>query len=128
MATQGQRYDHPNCTVRREYQSGNLTGIASTTMHKVLFFQAAKLKQVHSLVVTAGTDAAAGVDIYVGTTSVGAITHGTAAASTFQQSAILNSTIPAQGHVDIRGKAGSATMVNSYTLEFEVTPDAVNTV
>lgn len=123
----GTRYDHPNCVVRREKTANNVTGIASTTFQKILFFQKAKLKAVHSLVVTAGTNAAAGVDIYVGTTSVGAITHGTDAANSFNTSGELNIEIAAQSYVDLRGKANSATMVNSYVIEYEVLPEAVQT-
>lgn len=128
MATRGVRYDHPTHQVRQEKVVTNVTGIASATMFKVPFFQAAKLKAVHSLVVTAGTNAAAGVDIYVGTTSVGAITHGTDAALTFETSGALDVVIPAQGYVDIRGKATSATMVNSYVIEYHTTHDGVFTV
>lgn len=128
MATKGQRYDSPNCLVRREIHVNNLTGIASTTMQKILFFQKTRIKAVHALVVTAGTNASAGVDIYNGTTSVGAITHGTNTAGSVTTSDVINSDISANGFLDIRGKANSATMVNSYTIECEVLPDAEHTV
>jgi hypothetical protein len=121
------RYDHPNCIVRREARANNVTGVASTTFQKFMFFQKAKLKAVHSLVVTAGTNDAAGVDIYVGTTSIGAITHGTDAALSVNTSGLLDVEIPANSFVDLRGKANSATMVNSYVAEYEVLPDAEQT-
>jgi len=120
-------YDHPNCTVRREVFVNNLTGIASTTMQKLAMFQSFKLKAVHSLVVTAGTNTAAGVDIYIGTTSVGAITHGTDTAGSRHTSGAINSTGTGTDLINIVGKANSATMVNSYCLELEILPDAVFT-
>lgn len=123
----GTRYDHPNCTVRRERNMDNRTGVASATFAKTLFYQKAVLKAVHSVVVTAGTNTAAGYDIYVGTTSVGAVTTGTDAAGTVHTSGALNSAIAANTIVDLRGKANSATMVNSFVLEYEVEPDAVQT-
>lgn len=120
-------YAHPNCTVRREIHVNNITGIASATFQKIMLFQKAKLKRVKSLVVTAGTDTAAGVDIYNGTTSVGAITHGTDAANSVNDSGVLDVTVDQNSFIDLRGKANSATMVNSYVLELEVLPDATFT-
>ena len=120
-------YDHPNCIVRREDRLNNLTGIASTTMTKFLFYQTVKVKRIKSLVVTAGTNDVAGVDIYNGTTSVGAITHGTDAALSINDSGLLDITVAANSFIDLRGKATSATMVNSYMIEYEVLPSAVFT-
>ena len=128
MATQSTRYDHPNCVVRREEKVNNLLGLASTSMQKVLFFQKTRIKAVHGLVVVAGTNAAAGVTISNGTTSVGGITHGTATALTGQTSGVHDTDIEAGGYLDITGLANSATMVNSYSIECEVLPDAVHTV
>lgn len=121
------RYDHPNCVVRREERINNLTGVASTTMQKVMFYQKCRIKRVKSLVVTAGTNAAAGVTINNGTTSIGTIVHGTDAALAVNDSGSLDSTIEANGYLDITGLANSATMVNSYVIEYEVLPDAVHT-
>lgn len=128
MATRGVRYDHPNNLIRREIHVNNVTGAASASMAKVRTFQAGKLKAVHSLVITAGTNAAAGVDIYSGTTSVGAITHGTDTAGTQHTSGVIDATLAANSYLEIKGKANSATMVNSYCVEYEVTPNAVQTV
>lgn len=127
MSTSGQRYDHPNCTVRREVHVNNLLGIASTAMQRILFFQKTRIKAVHSLVITAGTNDVAGVDLLNGTTSVGAITHGTDTAGSINTSGVVDSDIAANGYLEIKGKATSATMVNSYTIECEVLPDAVKT-
>jgi len=125
--TRSVAYDHPNCIVRREDKINNVTGVASATFQKIMFYQKAKLKAVHSLVITAGTNAAAGVDVYVGTTSVGALVHGTDTAGATNTSGVIDAEIPANSFVDLRGKATSATMVNSYVLEYEVLPDAVHT-
>lgn len=117
-------YDSPNYVVRQEERINNLTGIASTMMARAQFFQKARLKKVHALAIVAGTNDSAGVDILVGTTSVGAITIGTTAAGATYSSSALNAEIPALGYVEIKGKANSATMVDSYVLEYEVLPDA----
>jgi len=116
-------YDSVNPSVTRETHANNLTGIASTAFQRILFFQKAKLKGVKSLVVTAGTNAAAGVDILIGTSSVGAITHGTDTAGTVNSSGDINSDIAAGSYVELKGKATSATMVNSYTIVYEVYHD-----
>lgn len=118
-------YDSPNNTVRREAQFSKVTGIASTNIIRMLCFQKTRIKKVHALCMTAGTDAAAGVDILNGTTSVGAITFGTDTAGTTYSSGALDSTITALSYLEIKGKAGSATMVHSYAVEYEVLPDSV---
>jgi hypothetical protein len=118
-------YDAPEFVTRFERSLGNLTGIASTSMHKSLFFQKAKLKKIHALCITAGTNAAAGVDIYVGTTSVGALTFGTDTAGSTYSSAALDTDIPALGYIELKGKATSATMVHAYLAEYDIYHDAV---
>jgi hypothetical protein len=120
-------YDDPNAVLRREIQTGNITGIASTTIGKFLFFQKTQVKQVKALVVVAGTDAAAGVDIYNGTTSIGAIVVGTNTAGTIVNSGTLDAEIAASSFLDIRGKAGSATMILAFCIEHQVRQDAVRT-
>lgn len=118
-------YDTPNALIRQESRINNLTGIASTSMTKSLFFQKTKLKKVHAICITAGTNGSAGVDIYVGTTSVGALTFGTDTAGSTYSSAALNVDVPALGFVELKGKANSATMVHSYVFEHQVYYDAV---
>ena len=120
-------YDHPNNTVRREERVNNLLGLASTSMQKIMFFQKVRIKRVKSMVVTAGTNDVAGVTINNGTDSIGTIVHGTAAALTVQDSGLLDSTIEANGYLDLTGVATSATMVNSYVIEFHNLPDAIFT-
>jgi hypothetical protein len=117
------RYDHPTCATVQQLTCNNVTGIASTTFQKILFHQKVKVLGIRSLVVTAGTNNAAGVDIYNGTTSVGSITHGTDAALSVNSSGDLNVTVDAGSFIDLRGKATSATMVNSYAIMYQVLPD-----
>jgi len=122
----GTRYDHANAVVRRETVIPQRTGIASATHTKFRTFQKMKLIAVHDIVTTAGTNTAAGDDIYVGTTSVGALTQGTDAANSLH-SVTLNQDVDASSYIDIRGKANSATKVVSYTFEWQVYPEAVQT-
>lgn len=117
-------YDDANSSTRREVSLPNVVGVASATMVRHLQFQKARLKKVHALVNVAGTNAAAGVDIFIGTTSVGAVTVGTNTAGSTASSALIDSDIPALGMVEIKGKANSATMNVSLILEEQVLPDA----
>lgn len=117
-------YDHPNNVVRREVITGHITGAAGASMQKFQFFQAAKLRKVHAQVVTAGTNAAAAVDVYVGTVSVGSLAFGTNTAGTILHTAALNTTIPQNGYVELKGIANSATLVGAFNLEYDVTHDS----
>lgn len=120
-------YDDPNATIRREINLPSQTGVASALITKIKVFQAARLKKVHSQVVVAGTNAVAGYDIYVGTTSVGAVTHGTNTAGTDADSGTLNASVPAGSVIELRGKATSATLAFAPCLELEVLHDSVKT-
>jgi hypothetical protein len=117
-------YDSPNATIRRELQTGHITGAAGASMQKFHFFQKARLKKVHAIVVTAGTNANAAVDVYVGTASVGSLAFGTNVADTVLHSAALDTEIPANGMVELKGAANSATLVGSFNIEYEVLHDA----
>lgn len=118
-------YDNANAEVRRELCQAGIAGAASAAMAKFLIFQKSKLKKVHALVTTAGTNAAAGFDVYVGTTSVGAVVFGTEVAGTVVRSALLDAAVPASSLIELRGLANSATAVVSVVLEYEVEHDAV---
>lgn len=117
-------YDDPSATITREIHTGTLTGVASAAITKYKLFQKATLKKVHTTIDTAGTNAAAGFDIYVGTTSVGAVTLGTNTAGTEVASSTLNAAVPAGGVIELRGKANSATMKFTASLEYDVAHDA----
>lgn len=121
-------YAEPNANVTREHHVNNLTGVASASMVKMLNFQKCRLRGVVSEVITSGTNAAAGVDIFVGTNSVGSITHGTAAAGVNQNSGTLNAFVPSGEPIELRGKANSATMVNSYVFIRDVFHDDAATI
>lgn len=118
-------YDSPNASVRREINQAGIAGAAAAAMAKFHIFQKTVLKKVHWLVTTAGTNATAGFDVYVGTSSVGTVVFGTNTAGVVVRSALLNAEVPADSVIELRGKADSATAVGSVTLEHEVSPDAV---
>lgn len=117
-------YDAPGAQVRQEIFSPNLAGASSASLQKFLMFQATRLKAVHALIVTAGTNAAAGFDVYVGTSSVGAVTCGTNTAGVVVDSGLINAAVPAKGVVEIKGKATSDTLVASLTIEHQPNWDA----
>jgi hypothetical protein len=119
-------YDDANTGIAREHKTGNLAGAASASMLQLHYFQKARIKQVRGRVVTAGTNAAAGIDIFNGTTSVGAITFGTNTAGSVGTSGAINSDILADGLLEIKGKANSATLVVTLSIEERVLPEAVN--
>lgn len=119
-------YDDPNSSVAREHRVANLLGVASASILQLHYYQKTRIKQIRGRVVTAGTNAAAGIDIFNGTTSVGAITFGTNTAGVVAASGALNTDIPADGLLELKGKANSATMVVSLVVEERVLQDAVN--
>lgn len=119
-------YDDANTGVARETRTGNVTGAASASMAQYHYFQKTRVKQIRARVVVAGTNAAAGIDIFNGTTSVGAITLGTNTAGFVGSSGALNADIVGDGLLEIKGKANSATLVVSMSIEERVLPDAVN--
>ena len=117
------RYDSPDRAMR-ELTQNNVTGAASATMTKFHTYAKSRLKRVSALIATAGTNATAGVDIFVGTTSVGAITVGTNTAGVTADSGALDVEVPAAGMIEIKGKANSATMVLSLSCVLQPAGDA----
>lgn len=112
-------YDSPNHTTRREANFITVAG-ATTEGAKFMRFQALKLKAVHFSVVTAGTDAAHGYNIFNGTTSIAAVVLGTGAAGSVVHSATLNATIPTMGQVSVKSLAdvvGVADVVYEYDID-----------
>lgn len=112
--------------IRREINAPNLSIVSSTSAAKFHMFQKARLKAVHALVVTAGTNAAAGLDIYIGTASVGALTYGTSTAGVVKDTALIDAVIAASSYVELKGKATSEAVV-SVAIEYQVDSDAVST-
>lgn len=125
MAKTLHSYDHPNAQIVRHLVVGPLLGTATTIMARFTMPQQIELIAVHSRVQVAGTNAAAGVDIYNGTTSVASITHGTDAAGTAHSAVTIGATVAEDEEVRITGLATSATMVNTYTIQYRVLPGAV---
>ena len=119
-------YDSAAYGMRREESTPNLSIVSSASAAKFLMFQKTRLKAVHALVVSAGTDTAAGVDIYVGTASVGALTYGTSAAGVVKDTTLLNAAVAAGSYIELKGKATSEAVI-SVVLEHQVDPDAVVT-
>lgn len=118
-------YDSPNAEVRRETTQRGVASAASAGFAKFFFFQRTKIKKVHWGVETAGTNAAAGATVLIGTDSVGSITFGTGAAGSMVSSGAINQIVPAGGFVQLTGLADSATAVGCVVIEHEVEPDAV---
>ncbi len=115
-------YDSPNHTIRRETSHLTVAG-ATTESARMISFQRMRLKKVHAHVVTAGTATTHALNIYHGTTSIGAIAIGTATALSTFSSAALNRTVESLERVAVRTGADAAGVcVVSY--EFEVLPDA----
>ena len=116
-------YDSPNYQTRRE-QSHLMVAGATTESARMINFQRLRLKKVHAHVVTAGTATTHAINIYHGTTSIGAIAISTATAlSTFSSSA-LNRTVEALDRLAVRTGA-DATGVCMVAYEFELLPDGV---
>ena len=115
-------YDSPNAMVKREINISNLAITSSASKAKYIIFQKSRLIAVHCLVGTAGTNASAGIDIYVGTDSVGALTYGTNMAGVVVDAAI-SAAIPADSYIEIKGKASSEATV-SLAIEYQATGDA----
>jgi len=118
-------YDSPDYLIRREQSMAPTTAGATTEGAKFRSFQAMKLKKVHAAVITAGTHADHGYDVYVnGTTSVGTISLGTAAAKALASSALLDLNVATMDQVSVKSLA-DVVGVAQIVYEFEVRPDAV---
>jgi hypothetical protein len=103
-------YSDPDFQTVREYAGVVAGGAATTAYAKFRSFAATKLLRVNAHVTTAGTHAAHGFDVYVGTSSVGTILLGTSTAGVDAE-VTLNTDVPAKGDIfvkslaDIVGKA-----------------------
>lgn len=118
-------YLHPTHSVRRE-QFGTTSAGATTESCKFRAFLKMRLKKVHVAVVTAGTNAGHGYDIYHGTTSIGTIALGTAAANTVGHSALLDELVESMEQVSVKSLV-DATGVAHVVYEFQSTADAAET-
>jgi len=119
-------YSDPNAAVRREADRITVAG-ATTEGAKFRMFQKFKLKAVHAAVITAGTNAGHGFDVYHGTTSIGTIALGTNVAGVTASSATLNREVASLEQVSVKSLV-DATGVAHIVYEYEVQPEAVQTV
>jgi hypothetical protein len=122
-------YSDPNYQVRREHIATTVAG-ATTEGCKFRSFQKMRLKNVHVAVVTAGTAAGHGLDLYRGTTSVGTISLGTNTAgytaSMDTAGAGLDLTYASMEQASVKSLV-DATGVAQVVYEYEVLPDASQT-
>ncbi len=114
-------YDDGNHAIQT-INPGHLTGAASASMQKFHMWRSTILKRVTAMVVTAGTNASAAVDVYVGTTSVASLVFGTSTAGSVIDSGAIDVDIPAQGYIELKGIANSATLVGAFQIQHQLDP------
>lgn len=119
-------YDAPNYAVRREHCCPPTTAGATTKGSKFAQFQAFRLKRAHARVMTAGTNAGHGYDIYVGTTSVGTISLGTSGTNVTASSGTLTNTVTSLQEVSANSLV-DATGVAQIIYEYEMLHDGTMT-
>ncbi len=117
-----QRYDHPNCIVRREHSALAAAG-ASGTNAELMQYQKFRVNAAHFKVVVAGTAAGHGYTIRNGTTSIGTVSLGTNTAGV-TTSVSLGSTIDSFEVLNALSGA-DATGTAQISWEYEVLPDAL---
>jgi hypothetical protein len=129
MATKSMSYDHPAYTARHVTLLALPAVAASTPCGKFVALMNMRIKQIDCGVNIAGTNAASGYDIYNGTTSVGEITNGTVAAAGAVTGLTqdINLDVGAEGFLDVRTKANSATQNCTLSIEWEIDPGATVT-
>lgn len=115
-------YDEANFTVRREHACPPTSAGATTEGAKFRQFQKFLLKRAHAAVITAGTAAGHGYDVYVGTTSVGTIALGTSGTNVTASSAVLNQNVSSLQQVSVKSLA-DATGVAQIVYEYEMQQD-----
>ena len=120
MATKSMAYDHPAYQARLVAPLYVPATAASTSAFRFTAYTAMKIKKVGGTIKTAGTNDAAGWDMLNGTTSVGGITAGTAAAATALTAFQTDVTLAAGGYLDIKTKAASATLQADMYVEYEL--------
>ena len=110
--------DHPQYVTHQVVAMRLIATAASTAVRKFPAHVAMKVKRISGVVAVAGTNDAAGYDVFNGTTSVGAFTVGTAAAGSFFAGLTQDIIISSGSYLDIKTKANSATMVTDLAVEF----------
>jgi len=102
--------------------NAQLTGAAAATMQKFLMFRGASLRRVSALVMTAGTNAAAAVDVLIGTSTVATLAFGTQAAGSIIDSGPMSVEVPPGGAIELKGRANSATLVGAFQIQHQLDP------
>lgn len=97
-----------------------VTGADAASMKKFLMYRATILRRVSALVTTAGTAAAAAVDVLVATDTVATLTFGTNTAGTLLDSGDLKVEVPAGEAIELAGRADSATMVGAFQMQVQL--------
>lgn len=120
MASKSMAYDHPAYTSRHIVPVPLPAVAASTSVFKFVAFTSIKVKRIDAIVKTAGTADAAGYDIMNGTSSVGSVGVGTAAAAALGTAMVTDITVAAGSYLDIKTKAASATMACDAAIEYEI--------
>ena len=127
MATKTLAYDHPAYLARYSAPVNCQAVAASTSAGKFVAFAAMKAKSIKGIVDIAGTNTAAGYDVYNGTTSIGEFVCSTNAAGSTLTALTPDATLAAGGYLDFKTKANSATLAASFVVEYELTPGAAIT-
>ena len=126
----GFRYDHPNNLIVREKSGPRVLAAHSSYVH-FQFFQKARIRAVHALVLVAGTatatpaDAALEISVYGpnGTTSIANLFYSTNSVMHVLH-ATVTATVEANNGVRFAKKL-DATGITAPYLEYEVLPDSV---
>jgi len=112
-------YTSPDYNINREHCVGEVGGAATTVYGKFHSFAATKLKAVHARVTTAGTATTHALNVYIGTTSVGAIALSTSTAGSVASLA-LGSDVASLEAVEVKtGADADGKAVVSYEYEYQ---------
>lgn len=122
-------YDSPNAVITREHCAPPTTAGIGAVSARFRSFQAARLKAVHAIVVTAGTSTAAGHTLTLkhGTTSIAAFALGTTVAGGTVSKTTLNEALAPLDEISITNGT-DATGVAQILYEYSVNDGAVQSV
>lgn len=125
-STSDRAYTDPNFNVRRE--NPHIAGGAATTAYgRDIAFQARRLKALHAQVITPGTATTHALNLYVGTSSIGAISISTATAGSNFSLQGLDRLVPSLAKIEVR-TAADASGIAAICYEFDIDPSAAQSV
>lgn len=128
MAEKSMAYDHPAYLARQIAVVPLEAVAASTSVRKFVAFTNIRVKRVDMIVKTAGTADAGGYDLLRGTSSIGSVGVGTAAAAGLGTAYVGDIALTSGQYLDIKTKAASATMACDAAIEWTFDPGANVTV